>query len=317
VPGKVKSRGAIVAPPAATMVEVIECVPNFSEGRRKEVVDAIVAAIMSAPGVKLLGKEMDPNHNRAVVTFIGPRLAVAEAAFRGAEKAVELIDMNVHKGEHPRIGALDVCPFVPIAGATMDDCVALARSVGRRIAEELGVPVYLYAEAATRPDRRRLPDIRRGEYEGLKEEIGTNPDRKPDFGPARLHPTAGATVVGARPVLIAWNVNLATKDVGLARRIAKAIRESSGGFPAVQAKGFELADRGLVQVSMNMLDYRKTSLVRVFEEIRKLAAQEGVEIADSEIVGQVPLAPLLEASRAHFRLTGFDDAQILELRLWE
>jgi len=299
------------------MTEIVECVPNFSEGRRPEVVAAIAGAIASVQGVRLLDQEMDANHNRCVITFIGDRAAVAEGAMAGARKAVELIDMNVHRGEHPRIGALDVLPFVPVAGITMDGCVELARSVGRRLSEELGIPVYLYEAAATRPDRKDLPNIRRGEYEGLKEAIGTDPDRKPDFGPSRMHSTAGATVVGARPILIAWNVDLATKDVRVAKRIAKAIRESDGGLPAVRAKGFELADRGLVQVSMNMIDYRKTSLLRVFEEIRRLAAKEGVEIAESEVVGLVPLEPLIEAATVHFKLANFHRSQILETRLWE
>lgn len=299
------------------MAEIVECVPNFSEGRRKEVIDAIVKAIESAPGVRLLDREMDANHNRCVVTFIGDREAVVEGAMAGARKAVELIDMNQHQGEHPRIGALDVLPFVPVAGITMDECVQTARSVGKRIADELGVPVYLYEAAATRPDRKDLPNIRRGEYEGLKLEIETNPDRKPDFGPSRLHPTAGATVVGARPILIAWNVNLATKDVRVAKRIAKAIRESDGGLPAVRAKGFELLDRGLVQVSMNMVDYHKTSLVHVFREIQRLAAKEGVQIEESEIVGLVPLDPLIEAAAGFFKLANFQRSQILETRLWE
>ncbi len=299
------------------MAEIVECVPNFSEGRRKEVVDALAAAITSAPGVRLLDQEMDANHNRCVITFIGGRDAVADAAFAGARKAVELIDMNRHRGEHPRIGALDVLPFVPVAGVSMDDCVRMARAVGQRISDELHVPVYLYEAAATRPDRKDLPNLRRGEYEGLKTEIETDPDRKPDFGPPKLHPTAGATVVGARPLLIAWNVNLATKDVHVAKRIAKAIRESDGGLPAVRAKGFELADRGLVQVSMNMIDYHTTSLLRVFEEIQRLAAAEGVSIAESEIVGLAPLEPLLEAATAHFKLANFHRSQILETRLWE
>ena len=299
------------------MAEVVECVPNFSEGRRPAVVDAIAAAITSAPGVRLLDREMDANHNRCVITFVGNRKAVAEGAMAGARKAVELIDMNQHHGEHPRIGALDVLPFVPVSGVTMDDCVALARSVGKRIAQELGVPVYLYEAAATRPDRKELPNVRRGEYEGLKREIGTNPDRTPDFGPANMHPTAGATVVGARPVLVAWNVNLATKDVSVAKRIAKAIRESDGGLLAVRAKGFELADRGLVQVSMNLIDYQKTSLLRVFEEIERLAAAENVTLAESEVIGLVPLEPLLEAATAHFKMANFHRSQILETRLWE
>lgn len=299
------------------MKDLVECVPNFSEGRRAEVVDAIASAISSVSGVRLLDREMDPNHNRCVITFIGDRRSVVEGAMAGARKAVELIDMNAHHGEHPRIGALDVLPFVPVSGVTMEDCAALAREVGRRIATELGVPVYLYEAAATRPDRKDLPNVRRGEYEGLKVEIGTNPDRAPDFGAPRMHPTAGATVVGARPLLIAWNVNLATKDVRVAKRIAKAIRESDGGLPAVRAKGFELADRGLVQVSMNMIDYHRTSLLRVFEEIQRLASAEGVGIAESEVVGLVPLEALLDAATAHFKLANFHRSQILETRLWE
>lgn len=303
--------------PESKMAEVVECVPNFSEGRRPEVVEAIVAAIASVPGVRVLDREMDADHNRSVITFVGNRQAVAEAAFRGAAVAIEQIDMTKHRGAHPRVGALDVLPFVPIAGVTMDDCVQLARAVGKRIADELHVPVYLYEAAATRPDRRALPDIRRGEFEGLRVEIETNPDRKPDFGPSRLHPTAGACIVGARPVLIAWNVNLKTKDLSVAKRIAKTIRESDGGLPAVRAKGFELTERGLVQVSMNMLDYRKTSLVQAFEAIRSLATKEGVEIAESEIIGLVPLDAILEGATQYFKLARFNRAQILEARLWE
>src|SRR2546428_502422 len=299
------------------MVEVVECVPNFSEGRRKDVVDAIGSAIASVAGARVLDVQMDADHNRSVITFVGDRRAVSEAAFRGASAAVERIDMNVHRGEHPRVGALDVLPFVPIAGVTMEDCVALARAVGKRIADDLHVPVYLYEAAASRPDRRALPDVRRGEYEGLKAEIETNPDRKPDFGPARLHPTAGACIVGARPVLIAWNVNLRTPDVGVAKRIARAIRESDGGLPAVRAKGFALSERGLVQVSMNMVDYRRTSLVQAFEAILALAEKEGVEIAESEVVGLVPLDALVDGATQYFKLARFHRDQILETRLWE
>src|SRR5438128_4913100 len=300
-PGKSLSNPDVRRPAGPDMPEIVECVPNFSEGRRNEVFDAIAQAIASLTGVRVLDQEMDADHNRSVITFGGDRTCVGEAAFRGAKRAVELIDMNRHHGEHPRVGALDVLPFVPIAGVTMDDCVALARSVGKRIADELQVPVYLYEAAATRPDRRSLPEVRRGEYEGLKKEIETNPDRKPDFGPPRLHPTAGACIVGARPVLIAWNVNLRTTDVGVAKRIAKAIRESDGGLPAVRAKGFELADRGLVQVSMNMIDYRKTSLAQAFEAVRALAAKEGVEIAESEIIGLVPLDARVRAGRQRLK----------------
>ena len=299
------------------MAEVVECVPNFSEGRKREVVDAIARAIAAVPGATVLDQEMDANHNRSVITFIGSRAAVAEAAFAAARTAVEQIDMSRHHGEHPRVGALDVLPFVPISGVTMDDCVGLARRVGKRIADELQVPVYLYEAAATRPDRKALPEVRRGEYEGLKAEIETNPDRKPDFGPSRLHPTAGACIVGARPILIAWNVNLATKDVAVAKRIAKAIRESDGGLPAVRAKGFELTDKGMVQVSMNMVDYSKTNLVRAFEAIRSLAHDAGVDIAESEVIGLVPLDAILQGSEAYFKLAGFKRSQILETRLWE
>ena len=299
------------------MADIVECVPNFSEGRRKEVVDAIAKSIASVPGVRLLDTEMDSNHNRCVITFVGDRNAVAEAAFQGARSAVARIDMNNHRGEHPRVGALDVLPFVPIRGVTMDDCVALAKSVGKRIADELQVPVYLYEAAATRPDRKALPDVRRGEFEGLKVAIETEPERRPDFGPAKLHPTAGACIVGARPVLIAWNVNLGTKDVTVAKRIAKAIRESDGGLPAVRAKGFELADRGLVQVSMNMTDYRKTSLVQAFEAIRELATKEHVEIVESEIIGLVPLDAVLPGATQYFKLARFHREQVLEARLWE
>jgi len=223
----------------------------------------------------------------------------------------------VHRGEHPRVGALDVLPFVPLAGATMAGCVELARSVGQRIAEELGVPVYLYAEAALRPDRKALPDVRRGEYEALKRDILTDPDRRPDFGPPTLHPTAGACIVGARPVLIAWNVNLDSKDVRIAKRIARAIRERDGGLRAVRARGFELKERGTAQVSMNMLDHSVTSLATAFEAIRALAEREGVRIAESEIVGLVPLNALLGGAEAYFKLARFSRSQVLETRLWE
>src|SRR3989304_1050850 len=248
--------------------EIVECVPNFSEGRRKEVVDRIAAAIARVPGTNLRDTEMDAHHNRAVITFIGGPTAVAEAAFCGAQEAVSLIDLTTHRGEHPRIGALDVCPFIPIAGVTMEDCVAIARAVGDRIARELKVPVYLYEEAATRPDRRALPDIRRGEFEGLREEIKTNPERAPDFGPRQLHPTPGASVVGARAPLIAFNVNLGTPDAQAAKKIAQPIREASGGLKYVRAKGFALKDRGIVQVSMNMINYKGTPLFRAYELIK-------------------------------------------------
>jgi len=297
--------------------EIVECVPNFSEGRRKEVVDAIAAAISSVQGTKLLDVEMDANHNRAVVSFIGDRRAVAEAAFLGARKAVELIDLNVHRGEHPRIGALDVCPLIPISGVTMEECVAVARALGERIARELKVPVYLYEEAATRPDRKALPDIRRGEFEGLREAVRTDPSRAPDFGAAELHPTAGASVVGARAPLIAFNVNLGTPDVNVAKKIATAVRESSGGLKYVRAKGFALKDRGIVQVSMNMINYKGTPLFRAYELIKAEAERHGVPIIGSEIVGLVPLEAIVDAADFYLKLENFKVNQILETRLWD
>lgn len=297
--------------------DIVECVPNFSEGRDRSVVDAIADSIRSVAGIKLLDVEMDANHHRSVITFLGDRQGVAEAAVRGARTAVERIDLTKHKGEHPRIGALDVCPFVPIRGATMDDCIEIAREVGRRIAEELEVPVYLYEEAATRPDRRALPAIRRGEFEGLRDEIGADPDRKPDFGPAKVHPTAGATVVGARHPLIAFNVNLGTSDVKVARRIARAVRESSGGLKFVRAKGFDLADRGIVQVSMNMINYKGTPLFRAYELIRAEAERHGVPVVGSEIVGLVPLEAIVDSADFYLKLENFKVDQILETRLWE
>src|SRR5437773_7196164 len=313
-PGEVLRNWDLRRRRSGIVAQIAESVPNFSEGRRKEVVDEIARSIASVPGVRVLDTEVDPDHNRSVITFIGDRAGVPEAALQGARTAVARIDMNQHRGAHPRVGALDVLPFVPILGVTMDDCVSLARSVGKRIADELQVPVYLYEAAATRPDRKALPNLRRGEYEGLKVAIEKDPDRKPDFGPSRLHPTAGACIVGARPVLIAWNVNHGPNDVGIAKRIAKAIRESDGGLPAVRAKGFELADRGLVQVSMNMTDYQRTSLVQVFEAIRSLAAKEGVEIADSEIIGLVPLDAILAGATQYFKLARSHREQILETR---
>src|SRR3990172_3412448 len=296
---------------------IVECVPNFSEGRRREVVNAIADAARGVEGVTVLDVELDPNHNRSVLTFVGPPEAAAEAAFRTARKAMELIDMNVHRGEHPRIGALDVLPFVPIAGVIMEDCVRLARDTGKRIADELGIPVYLYESAATRPDRKALPALRKGEYEGLREEIRTNPDRAPDFGKPELHPTAGATVVGARPALIAFNVNLGTPDARIAKKIASVVRESGGGVKSVRAKGFELKDRGIVQVSMNMTNYRETSLSRAYERVRTEAERHGVPIVGSEIVGLVPLEAIADVATLHLELENFKLEQILETRLWD
>ncbi len=296
------------------MRQLVECVPNFSEGRDAKVVDQIVAAIGSA-GVTLLDREMDANHNRCVITFVGEPEAVAEAAFRGAKRAVELIDLTRHVGEHPRIGATDVVPFIPIAGVTMDDCVALARRLATRIASELGVPTYLYEKAATRPDRVGLENIRKGQFEGLRTAIETDPDRAPDFGPRKIHPTAGATVVGARGPLIAYNIYLASNDLALAKEIAKAIRMSSGGFPSVKAMGMNIESRGVVQVSMNLTNFEETSMFTVFEAVRQKAAARGVEVLSSEIVGLVPQRALDDVSIRYLKLEKFSAEQILENEL--
>lgn len=294
---------------------LVECVPNFSEGRRPEVVEEIVAAVRATPGAALLDYSSDASHNRSVVTFVGDPEATREAALAAVARAVALIDLRHHAGEHPRIGAADVVPFVPVANATMVECVALAQWLGQRIWERLRVPVYYYAEAATRPERRRLPDIRKGEFEGLAEKMA-DPAWRPDVGDPRPHPTAGAVVVGARRPLIAYNINLATRDVGLAKVIARAVRESGGGLAAIQAMGVA-SESGLAQVSINVLDYTTTSLVHVFSEVRRRAADAGVEVAESEIVGLVPLDAVAGAARDALRLRGFSRDQILEAKMAE
>lgn len=291
---------------------MIECIPNFSEGRRQDVIDAIGAAIGEVAGTAILDVHADADHNRSVITFAGADDAVAEAAFRAVRRAAELIDMREHRGEHPRVGATDVLPFVPLRGATLDQCVQIARAVGRRIGEELGLPVYLYEAAATRPDRAALPDLRRGEYEGLLAAIETDPARAPDFGPARLGP-AGATIVGARPPLIAYNVYLNSGDVAIAKRIAKAVRGSSGGLRGVRALGL-LVD-GRAQVSMNLIDYKNTPLHRVVELVAREAAAYGATIVESELVGLIPEDALLDAARFYLRLHAMEESQLLERRL--
>jgi glutamate formiminotransferase/formiminotetrahydrofolate cyclodeaminase len=296
-------------------LKLVECVPNFSEGRRKEVIDAIVAEARSA-NVKILDIESDPNHNRSVLTFAGEPEAVKEAAMAMSAKAIQLIDLNKHTGEHPRMGAVDVIPFIPISDVTMEECVQLARDFAKEYASRFNVPVFLYEAAATRPERRNLADVRKGEFEGLRKEIGHNPERKPDFGPEAMHPTAGATAIGARQILIAYNVNLATDNVDVAKRIAKQVRARDGGLTAVKALGFELKDRGLVQVSMNMVDYKASQLFKAFELIRSLADHEGVEIAESEVVGLVPAEALTDTAKFYLRLHGFKDDQILERQLY-
>jgi glutamate formiminotransferase len=292
----------------------IECVPNFSEGRRMEVVDAICAAA-SVPGVKLLDRTSDASHNRSVITLVGSGEDLVEAAVRMARTAMERIDLREHSGEHPRMGATDVVPFVPVSGVTMARCVELAKLCGRRFGEELGIPVFLYEAAASRPERKNLANVREGQFEGLREKIGSDPDRVPDFGPAKIHPTAGATAVGARKFLIAYNVNLASNDVKLAKSIAKSIREKDGGFKCVKAMGFHLADRDLAQVSMNMTDYETTSLLTVYEAIEKAAGAAGVKPLESELVGLAPAAALPGDVAARIRLRDFDPGkQIIEKR---
>jgi glutamate formiminotransferase/formiminotetrahydrofolate cyclodeaminase len=296
-------------------LKLVECVPNFSEGRRKEVIDTIVDAARSA-NVKILDVESDPNHNRSVLTFVGEPEAVKEAAMAMSGKAIQLIDLNKHTGEHPRMGAVDVVPFIPISDVTMEECVQLAKDFAKGYASRFNVPVYLYEAAATRPERRNLADVRRGEFEGLRDQIGRDPGRKPDFGPEAVHPTAGATAIGSRQLLIAYNINLATDKVEVAKRIAKQVRGRDGGLAAVKALGFELRDRGLVQVSMNMVDYKATQLFKAFELIRSLAESEGVEIAESEVVGLVPMEALTDTAKFYLRLHGFKNDQILERKLY-
>lgn len=295
---------------------LVECVPNFSEGRRLDVMDAIQAAAADVAGVLVMDRHADAAHNRMVLTFVGTVGAVAEAAFRCAARAAELIDLRDHTGVHPRIGATDVLPFVPLGATPMWLCVALARRVGRRIAVELDLPVYLYGEAASRPERRRLADVRRGEYEDLPGRIAGEPAHLPDFGPARVGP-AGATAVGARAFLVAYNVTLATSDLAVARHIARTIRESSGGLPAVQARGFTTAHPAVMQVSMNLLDTALTPVHVVLERVTEEAARYGARVLASELVGMVPTAVLAETTRHALRLPELTSAAVVESRLLE
>lgn len=295
------------------MPKLIECIPNFSEARRPEVVDRIVESVASVDEIRILDRSSDLDHNRTVLTFAGPPQAVEEAAFRAIKTASDLIDLNNHTGEHPRIGATDVCPFVPLNEVEMDECVAIAKRLGQRVGDELGIPVYLYEQAAARPERANLENIRRGEFEGLKDEIASNPERAPDFGPSKLGP-AGATVIGARSYLIAYNVYLTTDQVEIAKKIAKTIRHSSGGLRYVKALG--LLVEGRAQVSINMTDYRKTPLALVVETIRREAQRYGVGIHHSEVVGLLPQDALVDAAVWYTQLDGFDKGQILESRLY-
>src|SRR5215472_11964920 len=291
---------------------LVECVPNFSEGRDKAKVDALIEA-MKVEGVYLLDREMDVDHNRCVITLAGEREPIMEAAVRGVCKAAEIIDLTKHSGAHPRLGAADVIPFIPIEGVTLEDCVTMARRVGEQIWKRCGVPVYFYEAAATSPERQNLENIRRGQFEGVRDEIATNPARKPDIGEARLHPTAGAVVVGARKFLIAYNVFLNTADVEVAKKIAKAVRFSSGGLRYVKASGFLV--RGMAQVSMNLTDFEQTPIHRVFEAVRAEAVRHGVLPQSSEIVGLIPNKALEQAAEWFLQIENFDSSLILENRL--
>src|SRR5271166_880066 len=297
------------------MKRLIESVPNFSEGRDPSKVDAIVNAMSSVPGVYVLDREMDADHNRCVITLAGEPEAVGEAAILGTGKALELIDMNVHTGAHPRVGATDVIPFIPISGVTLEDCVALARRVGDEIWKRYRIPVFFYEAAASRPDRVNLENVRRGQFEGLREELKKNHERQPDVGEPKLHPTAGVTVVGARKFLVAYNVNLNTSDVGIANKIAKAIRYSSGGLRYVKSMGVELKARNLAQVSINLTDYEQTPMHRVYEMVKREAARYGAIPVGSEIVGLVPKKAIEMAADFFLQLENFSPAQVFENKL--
>jgi glutamate formiminotransferase / formiminotetrahydrofolate cyclodeaminase len=293
---------------------LVECIPNFSEARRPEIVDEIARSIASVPGVNIIDRHSDLDHNRTVITMVGAPAAIEEAAFRGIARAAQLIDLNHHTGEHPRIGATDVVPFVPISETTMEECVEIAKRLGKRVAAELNIPVYLYEDAALKPERQNLENIRRGQYEALKAEMGVVPERNPDFGPAKVGP-AGATVIGARQPLIAYNVYLNTNDVDVAQKIAKAMRQSSGGFRFVKAMGVLV--EGKAQVSMNLTNYRKTPIARVQEAIRREAQHYGIMIHHSELVGMIPQEALNDAAVWYLQLNAFQTDQILEQRLYE
>jgi glutamate formiminotransferase/formiminotetrahydrofolate cyclodeaminase len=297
-------------------LKLVECVPNFSEGRRREVIEAIVAEARSR-NVNVLDIESDADHNRSVLTFVGSPDAAKEAALAVSAKAIELIDLNKHKGQHPRMGAIDVVPFIPISEVTMDECIQLAKDFAKEYATRFNVPVFLYEEAATRADRRNLADVRKGEFEGLRERIGKDPNKTPDFGPNSIHPTAGATAIGARQILIAYNINLATSNLDVAKQIAKQVRGKDGGLLAVKALGFELKDRGMVQVSMNMVNYKASQLFKVFELVRTFAERYGVQVQGSEVVGLVPMDALIDSAEFYLRLQGFNKNQILETKLFE
>ena len=294
---------------------LIECVPNFSEGRRPEVIEAIVEPFKHTPGVYLFDYRADADHNRLVVSLVGHPEEIQNALLAAAKIAMQHIDMNTHQGGHPRIGVVDVIPFTPIANITMDECVNLARAFGERYYKETDIPVYYYEEAALNPERRKLEVIRKGQYEVLKDEARTNPARRPDVGEAALHPTAGASVIGARKFLVAFNVNLGTTDLNVAKEIAKTLRASSGGLCYVKGIGLALEDRNMVQVSMNLVDYEKNSMYRVLEMVRMEARRWGVNVVETEVYGMVPAAAMLDNAAYYMQTAGFDPSQVIELRL--
>jgi len=295
---------------------LIECIPNVSEGRRPDVIERLADAIRSVPSVRLLDHSSDPSHNRSVFTLVGDAEGVEAAVLQLFERAIAAIDLRTHRGEHPRLGAVDVVPFVPIEGVTMAECVSLAQRVGATVAGRFQLPVYLYEEAASDPARKNLEDIRRGEFEGLAAKM-QSPAWAPDFGPSSPHASAGASVIGARMALIAYNINLATNRLDVAKKIAAAIRHSSGGYRFVKAAGFRLEDRGIVQVSMNLTNYEKTPMFRVFETVKREAERYGVAVLESEIVGLVPSAALLSAAEHFLQIERFDPNQVLENKLRE
>ncbi len=296
------------------MNKIVECVPNFSEGRNLEVIEKIVEEVRLVDEVTLLDYAPDADHNRTVVTFVGSPDGVSKAAFNLAKKATELIDMEIHKGGHPRMGATDVIPFIPVDNIKMSECVELAETLGAKLAAELNIPVYLYESAARKPERQNLSTIRKGEYEGFKTKIKL-PEWKPDFGKAELHSTAGATVVGARPFLVAYNVNLDTSDIKIANRIARKVRESSGGLKNIKAMGVKLEERNIVQVSMNLTNYKKTAIYRAFEMVKMEAKRYGVNVIGSEIIGLLPMDALINSVGYYLQLEGFNKNQILEKRI--
>ena len=292
---------------------IIECVPNISEGRRREVVEDVAAAV-AGPGRQVIDLSLDPDHNRSVITIVGEPDGLAEGVLSLVRSAVERIDLREHHGEHPRMGAVDVIPFIPVRGVTMDDCVKLSRTVGKRIAEEVDLPVYLYERSATNAARRNLATIRKGEFEGFATKIAF-PEWEPDFGPKEIHPSAGVVAVGAREFLIAYNINLATSDLTVAKEIASAVRSSSGGLRYVKALGFPLAEKGIVQVSMNLTNFKKTPILRVFDLVKREAERRGVLVAGSEIVGTLPRQALYDVASAALQIEGFSSQLVLEERI--